>query len=176
MSVLMRTKGGAPVLPGREVQVSIPARGAARLFCPARPSLPAVPGAALPPLSAPETNTLAARTKCPDHSVRRRTATRHPRAKPKSSPAPRAVRFFRVAYPHAAPGPSAPHAASRTFSATKENVRSDAHYVRRTGLRHSPLVTDSVPVPAAPFAFAGGAPTLARGISDTFHDEEKCPF
>ena len=56
----------------------------------------------------------------------------------------------------AAPGPSAPHAASRTFSTAKENVRSDAHYVRRTGLRHSPLVADSVPVPAAPFACAGG--------------------
>ena len=56
---------------------------------------------------------------------------------------------------HPAPGPSAPHAASRTFSATKENVRSDAHYVRRTGLRLGPVVADSVPVSDAPFAPPG---------------------
>ena len=35
---------------------------------------------------------------------------------------------------------------------------------------------DNVPVPAAPFASAGGAPTLARSVSDIFHDDGKCPF
>ena len=46
MSVLRQTKGDAPRLPGRAVQDSIPARGVARLFCPGSPSPPAVPGAA----------------------------------------------------------------------------------------------------------------------------------
>ena len=65
-----------PAVPGGAVQDSISARGAARLFCLAYRQMKSVPGAALPPRSAPETNTLATRAKCPDHSVRRRTATR----------------------------------------------------------------------------------------------------
>ena len=67
-----------PAVPGGAVQDSISARGAARLFCLAYRQMKSVPGAALPPRSAPETNTLATRAKCPDHSVRRRTATRPP--------------------------------------------------------------------------------------------------
>ena len=125
VSVLMRTKGGAPVLPGREVQVSIPARGAARLFCPAYRLMKSVPGAALPPRSAPERNTLAARAKCPDHSVRRRTATRHPRAGPKRHPAPRTV-----------------------CPPRGEAMRSSCARSLRT----------------------------ARGVSDIFHGDGKCPF
>ena len=39
---------------------------------------------------------------------------------------------------NAPPGPSPPHAASRTLFRTKKSVRSDAHYVGRTGLRLSP--------------------------------------
>ena len=38
-------------------------------------------------------------------------------------------------HPSASPGPSPPHAASRTLFRTKKSVRSDAHYVGRTGLR-----------------------------------------
>ncbi len=38
-------------------------------------------------------------------------------------------------HPSASPGPSPPHAASRTLFRTKKSVRSDAHYVGRTGFR-----------------------------------------
>ena len=40
---------------------------------------------------------------------------------------------------NAPPGPTPPHAASRTLFRTKKSVRSDAHYVGRTGLRLSPV-------------------------------------
>ena len=41
---------------------------------------------------------------------------------------------------NAPPGPFPPHAASRTLFRTKKSVRSDAHYVGRTGLRFSRVV------------------------------------
>ena len=115
-----------PAVPGGAVQDSISARGAARLFCLAYRQMKSVPGAALPPRSAPETNTLATRAKCPDHSVRRRTATR---------PFPR-----RAETKSRAPG--------RLLSA--RGKKTCTHCVR--SLR------------------------TARGVSDIFHDEGKCPF
>ena len=49
----------------------------------------------------------------------------------------------------APPGFSPPHAAFRTFSTTKENVRSDAHYVGKTGLRLGRVVPPDRAVKAA---------------------------
>ena len=75
---------------------------------------------------------------CPKRRVRRRTVTRPPRAK---LPIPRAARAKRMAALRKMlrPGPSPPHAASRTLFRTKKSVRSDAHCVGRTGLRLSPV-------------------------------------
>ena len=160
-----------PAVPGGAVQDSISARGADRLFCPAYRQMKSVPGAALPPRSAPETNTLAARAKCPDHSVRRRTATRPPprRAETKSR----------------APGRLLSARGKKTCThcvrslCTARDISDIFHNKekcpfwgkrrmalpgwraggRRAGLRLSPVVADSAPVPAALFAFAeGGAP------------------
>ncbi len=80
-------------------------------------------------------NTLhGASAACPKRRVRRRTGTRSPRARLPRPSAPPEQRDGQLCE-KASPGFSPPHAASRTFSTTKENVRSDAHYVGRTGLR-----------------------------------------
>ena len=162
-----------PAVPGGAVQDSIPARGAARLFCLAYRQMKSVPGAALPPLSAPETNTLATRAKCPDHSVRRRTATRPPprRAETKSR-APGRLLSARGKKPctHCARSLRTARGVSDIFHDEEKcpfwgkrrmalpGCRAGG---RRAGLRLSPVVADSKPVPAALFAFAeGGAPGM----------------
>ena len=177
-------------VPSAAVQDSISARGAARLFCPAYRQMKSVPGAALPPSSAPETNTLATRAKCPDHSVRRRTATRpFPRRAETKSRAP-----------------------DRLLSA--RGKKTCTHCVRslRTARGVSDIFHDEGKCPfrcalraearASPQPGGGGqrrglsrAPDrllsargkktcthcvrslrTARGVSDIFHGEGKCPF
>ena len=72
----------------------------------------------------------------------------------------------------APPGFSPPHAAFRTFSTTKKNVRSDAHYVGKTGLRLGRVVPPGRAVKAAR---QGGAlarfarPAARRQPSQTRH-------
>ena len=103
-----------------------------------------------------------------------------------ASPAPRTVCSPRGARKHAltASGPSAPHAASRTFSTTKENVRSDAHYVRRPGLRLSPVAVDidaASPAPrtvcsprgARKRALTASGPSAPHATSRTFSTTKK---
>ena len=94
-------------------------------------------------------NTLhGASAACPKRRVRRRTGTRPPRARRPRPSAPPGQRDGQLCE-KASPGFSPPHAASRTFSTTKENVRSDAHYVGKTGLRLSRAVFPSSPLPRA---------------------------
>ena len=116
----------------------------------------------------------------------------HPASKlpgPQRRPNKEAASF----HPSASPGPSPPHAASRTLFRTKKSVRSDAHYVGRTGLRLGsarrragtrPPRIETTRTPAPPGQrggqlsskrFARSIPT-ARGVPDTFQDKEKCPF
>ena len=84
-------------------------------------------------------NTLhSASAACPKRRVRRRTVTRPPRAQ--TARAQRRPGKEKGSFEeNAPPGPSPPHAASRTLFRTKKSVRSDAHYVGRTGLRLSPV-------------------------------------
>ena len=129
VSVRMRTKGGVPVLPGRGRKVGASA-------CSSRPRRRCPPSRArrcrrVVRLGA---NTLhGARAACPKRRVRRRTGTRPFRAKlpaPPRRPDKGKGGFAKSA----SPGPPPPHAASRTLFRTKKSVRSDAHYVGRTGL------------------------------------------
>ena len=75
---------------------------------------------------------------CPKRRVRRRTGARPPRAQTARAPAPPGPRDGQLCE-KASPGPTPPHAASRTLFRTKKSVRSDAHCVGRTGLRLSPV-------------------------------------
>ena len=95
-------------------------------------------------------NTLhGASAACPKRRVRRRTGTRPPQRK--TSPllsaarAKRRLVWRKVLRPVSPP----PHAASRTLFRTKKSVRSDAHYVGKTGLRLSRAVFPSSPLPRA---------------------------
>ena len=92
------------------------------------------PATELPPRSAPGDERFGRRAKCPDPSVRRRAGTRPPLRKLSKLPRRPDNEKASVAG-KAPPGSSPPHAASRTFSTPTENVRSDAHYVGRPGLR-----------------------------------------
>ena len=95
--------------------------------------------AALPPRSAPRSEH-AARRECSVSETPRAAADRDAATPRKTSRSPRRPGQEKVGFAEgASPGFSPPHAASRTFSTTKENVRSDAHYVGKTGLRLSPV-------------------------------------
>ena len=99
----------------------------------------AEPDAALPPRSAPRSEH-AARCECSVFEMPRAAADRDAATPRKTSRSPRRPGQEKVGLAEgASPGFSPPHAASRTFSTTKENVRSDAHYVGKTGLRLSPV-------------------------------------
>ena len=95
--------------------------------------------AALPPRSATRSGH-AARRECSVSETPRAAADRDAATPRKTSRSPRRPGQEKVGLAEgASPGFSPPHAASRTFSTTKENVRSDAHYVGKTGLRLSPV-------------------------------------
>ena len=137
----MQTKGGAPVLPGRAREEG----GAAPPFRPTRRPMPAEPAAALPPRSAPRSEH-AARWECSVSETPRAAADRDAATPRKTSRSPRRPGQEKVGFAEgASPGFSPPHAASRTFSTTKENVRSDAHYVGKTGLRLGWVREDRAP-------------------------------
>ena len=92
--------------------------------------------------------------------ARRRTGTRPPRRK--TSPTPGATRTNETgSYAcNASSGFSPPHAASRTLFRTKKSVRSDAHYVGKTGLRLSPARQGgALPCFARPAARCQPSPT-----------------
>ena len=93
MSVLMRTKGGAPVLPGPAREGRAPpqpsaARRHAPLFCTARRPMQAEQAAALPPRSAPRSEH-AARCECSVSETPRAAADRDAATPRKTSRSPR---------------------------------------------------------------------------------------
>lgn len=148
---VVRKHGEALFLPRRRRDNEIPVKSGRRTapLCPARRPMPAEPDAALPPRSAPRSEH-AARCECSVSETPRAAADRGAAAPRKTSPlpAPPGQRDGQLCE-KASPGFSPPHAASRTFSTTKENVRSDAHYVGKTGLRLSRAVFPSSPLPRA---------------------------
>ncbi len=98
----------------------------------------AEPDAALPPRSAPRSEHFA-RLEGKVFETPRAAADRDAATPRKTSRSPRRPGQEKVGSAEgASPGFSPPHAASRTFSTTKENVRSDAHYVGKTGLHLCP--------------------------------------
>ena len=138
---VVRKHGEALFLPRRRRDNEIPVKSGRRSspLCPARRPMSAEPDAALPPRSAPRSEH-AARWECsvsetPRAAADGDAATPHKAAR---TPAPPGQREGRIDS-NASPGPSPPHAASRTLFRTKKSVRSDAHCVGRTGLRLSPV-------------------------------------
>ena len=129
----MQTKGGAPVLPGRAREEG----GAAPPFRPTRRPMPAEPAAALPPRSAPRSEH-AARWECSVSETPRAAADGDAATTRKTPRPPRRPGKEKGGFEeNAPPGPTPPHAASRTLFRTKKSVRSDAHYVGKTGLHLS---------------------------------------
>ncbi len=106
-------------------------------FRPASRSMQAGRAAALPPRSAPRSEH-AARCECSVSETPRAAADRDAATPRKTAlnPAPPGQRDGQLCE-KAPPGFSPPHAASRTLFTTKKSVRSDAHYVGKTGLRLS---------------------------------------
>ena len=100
--------------------------------------MPAEPTTALPPRSASRSEH-AARCEGSVSETPRAAADRDAATPRKTSRSPRRPGKEKSNFEqNAPPGFSPPHAASRTFSTTQENVRSDEHYVGKTGLRLSP--------------------------------------
>ena len=115
-------------------------RGGSPVSPPTRRPMPAEPAAALPPRSAPRSEH-AARCECSVSETPRAAADRDAAALRKTPWPPRRPGKEKGSFErNASPGFSPPHAASRTLFRTKKSVRSDAHYVGRTGLRFSRVV------------------------------------
>ena len=146
MSILMRTALGGPgsasagwCFPDLNQKASEAGRRSGR-FRPACRTMQAEPAAALPPRSAPRSEH-AARWECSVSETPRAAASRDA-ATPRKLPIPqrRTEKETGSVDSNASPGHPPPHAASRTLFRTKKSVRSDAHYVGRTGLRFSRVV------------------------------------
>ena len=138
---VVRKHGEALFLPGRRRDNEIPVKSGRRSspLCPARRPMSAEPDAALPPRSAPRSEH-AARWECSVSETPRAAADGDAATPRPNCPGHSAVRTKRrlVLWKALRPVSPPPHAASRTLFRTKKSVRSDAHYVGRTGLRLSP--------------------------------------
>ena len=139
---VVRKHGEALFLPRRRRGNEIPGKSGRRSppFCPARRPMPAEPDAALPPRSAPRSEH-AARWECRVSETPRAAADGDAASPRKAAFTPRRPGKEKGSFEkNAPPGPSPPHAASQALFRTKKGVRSDVHYVERTGLRFSRVV------------------------------------
>ena len=151
---VVRKHGEALFLPRRRRDNEIPGKSGRRScpFCPARRPMPAEPDAALPPRSAPRSEHAAryegSVSETPRAAADSDAATPRKAAHTPAPPGKRIrtalIEVLRPDHPHgvyaSARGHAPSHAASQTLFKTKKSVRSDAHYVGRTGLRFSRVV------------------------------------